>query len=814
MTALSLRFPHRGVATGGGGGGGAAVAYDTSMGVSVDANGFTSLPLRAGATRYYVKNGGSDSNAGTNPTAPLATVAHAVSLVTSGNGDQVLLAEGSTFSEFLPLLKSGFSAAYPMVLASYDPADPTNDAKVGMGHQRSARPILTGGYGQIAGSGSPLTYIAIKGLDLNPGNTPGNQLSMIGNGTVGPASYVLLENNLCRYGGISFTDGGDGLHTPLSHKIIIRNNSIYGTYTTNTSHTGGIYIDGNDDITIEDNVIWHTGWKIGASRDDPDTSGGPTVFNHPMYLQANSVIQTVRRNLMMDNAADGGIARGTTILWQQNVAIKSPSGFGFGPGNFVDWSAQPNGTTVDASYNLSVGAVDLNSGAPRGMGYTTANLTPGSRIHHNLLIYSATAFPGNADQAIQTTGANGYDPSLASHLTYTEFEFNTAFHWSALNHAAFETSFPNRTFYSDNIWDGTTSGLNTNSASASFPNAYTEAALYSASGVTDYNTLTTLASNYPENHYQRTLLATAFAGYGMATSQTDTTAPTLSSPTATGGTNTVTLGVTTDDGTGRLYYDLLTTATPPHPSQVKFGLDASGNYSVGVGHLDISSSGTKSISPTHITAGTYHAHLVHEDSAGNKSTVAVTPSFTVTGLTYATLSTTDHSAGITLANNLNLSVQSSTSAGPFGIRANQALPTGAKTYWEAHVDAFNDACQFGLADAAAGLTGTWWGVTANAHAVGWYGATLRYNTTTQAVRSPSGYVGFAYDDTAKKLWVRDSVGWINGDPAAGTGGLSVSGIGSPVYAAWQGDGADGATFNFGNAAYQYTPPTGFLDYGV
>lgn len=775
----------------------ATAAYDMSIGATVDSNGFASLPLRGGAHHYFVANGGSDARScatAESAATPLATLAAGVACVTAGNGDQVLLAEGSTFTEAMPWLgfKGGFSATYPTVVSSYDPADPTNAAKYGRGDQRSARPVLNPGVALV--NGGAVSFIAIKGLDFNPGNIASQALTFSGDGTgtTGGANYVLLENNIFRYSGIVILDGGDGASTtPRSTNIIIRNNSIYGIWSSNGSHVGGIYIEGYDPVTIEDNVIWHTGWKIGGSRDDIDTAGGPTIFNHPIYLQANNGLTTVRRNLMMDNAADGGIARGSTIAWQQNVAIKSPNGFGLGPGNSVDFILHPNGSSLDASYNLSLGAVDLNSTSPRGQAYSLANVSPGGRVHHNLLIYSAVT-PGNADNSVATTGAAGY--GYPSNQTYTEFEFNVANHWSASGFAFVETNTPIHSAYSDNVWDNPASGTNTNSGSASFPNAYTEAALYTAASVTDYSTLVTLATGHPEAHYQRALLSTAFAGYGMATSATDTTPPSLSSPTGTAtGTGTATIGVTTNDATGRLYYELLPTGTAPHPTQVKMGLDASAAAGVSAGSLSISSSGAKTINLTSLAGATYYAHFTHEDSAGNKSTVAVSSAFTVTGASFATWNPADMSgSGIVLSGG-NL-IATTSGGSPVGVRGTKAI--AAKAYWEVHVDTFADGWAAGIADTSASLGGSFWGNGGNSHV---YAPFAGGNGQT---------IMFAVDPVAKLVW-RGVNGTWTGDPVAGTGGTSFAAFSGSAYPAFQGDSGDKATANFGASAYTYTPPTGF-----
>jgi hypothetical protein len=471
-----------------------------------------------------VRNGGLDANGcsnAQNPATPLATLAAGMACVTAGNGDQVMLAEGSTFNENLPWLsyKGGYSAVYPTVISSYDPADPTNEAKYGRGDQRGARPVLVSGGGLV--SGDPFSYAAIVGLDFNPGNIAGQGLTFTGDSTnhTGGANYILIENNLFEYSGIGFVDGGNpDTDAPRTQHLIIRNNSIYGVWSdTDAHHTGGIYVDGSQSVTIEDNVIWHTGWKIGVSRDCGSNCGGPTVFNHPIYLQDNDGVEIVRRNLMMDNSADGGIARGSNITWQQNVAIKSPNGFGLGAGNPQDFGYTVNGSLVDASYNLSVGAIDMNSGNPRGQGYSLANIASGSKIHHNLLIYS-DATPNSADQTLATTGGNGY--GFPTRPTYTDFENNVAFHWSAPGGSYGEYNTPISSIYLNNIWDNPASGTNANSAAAVFPHPYTQAQLYAAltatyPSITDYNSLVSYAIKHPEAHVQRTLLSLAFAGYGL-----------------------------------------------------------------------------------------------------------------------------------------------------------------------------------------------------------------------------------------------------------------------------------------------------------
>jgi hypothetical protein len=754
-----------------------ATVYDTTMGVAVDADGFTSLPLRSGATRYFVGNGGNDANDGLTHATRLATPTAGRNKLVSGRGDQLLLAEGSTFTDAVPQLqgKDGFSAAYPTVVSSYDPADPTNTAKYGRGDQRNARPVIIPTNGMI--TSSLTSYIALVGLDINPGNTELNQVSFIGGGAVGgAASYVLVENNIFRYTGIGYVDGGNpDYDAPLGQHLIIRNNSIYGVWSaTDAHHVGGIYVDGNGNVAVEDNVIYHTGWKIGVSRDVGPDAGGPTVFNHPLYLQCNCGTQVVRRNLMVDNSADGGIARGDFLTWKENVAIKSPNGFGIGSGNPQDFGYSVKGSLVDVSYNLSVGAVDMNTGNQRGQGYSTANLTAGSKIHNNLLIYS-DATPAAADQTIATTGGSGY--GFPSRPTYTNFENNVAFHWSSPSSVITEFGSPVYTSYQNNLWDAATNGSNVQSTAGAFPHPYTQAELYAAltatyPSITDYTSFVNYVIAHPEAHVQRTLRSLAFAGYGIAAEG----APTLNALTPSSTSHT--RGAAASGGTLGLTFGSTITGSGL-PSGLT--IDSYGRWT-----WDGSGSGA--------TSGTFT--LIETLAGATNSPRSTTVSYDISApVTFQTLNPSDKSGANIVLSNGNLTVKNDAASWD-AVRATSPLGSG-KYYWEVTTDINADGNAAGIADSAANLALTsYWGRTGYSHAaVNDVGiATLRYNGTTQTGSSGATHspIRFAYDGTADKLWIGDSTGWLNGDPAAGTGGLSLSGMSSGRYIVWQGENGDRA----------------------
>lgn len=116
----------------------------------------------------------------------------------------------------------------------------------------------------------------------------------------------------------------------------------------------------------------------------------------------------------------------------------------------------------------------------------------------------------------------------------------------------------------------------------------------------------------------------------------DTTAPTLSSPSASvTGATTATLSVSSNEGSspdganGTLYTVVSTNSSTPTAAQVIAGKDSTGAAGVFTASQAVSATGSQSVSATGLTAvTTYYAYFVQKDSVGNTSTVAATSSFT------------------------------------------------------------------------------------------------------------------------------------------------------------------------------------------
>jgi hypothetical protein len=481
-----------------------SVGYDASIGVGVDSSGFAHLPLRPGARRFFVSSlTGSDANncaAAESPATPKRSLAAATECIvnSAGAGDQVMVAEGTSYQEGLPnlSLKFGFSPAYPTVVQSYDPADPFNEARHGRAGG-ARRPVVNMGRNdQVITSVMPGgSHFAIRGLDWNPGNHPGLVVSFVGTN-----SYVLIENNLFRYTTLTFDKGGG----PFAVKHIIRKNAFFGSWSQG-GHAQGLYEDGAKEVTIEDNVFWHNGWKIGARRDDDPSIGGPTMFRHSIYTQTGTSA-LVRRNVFADPAATGASVRGDVTL-SENVFIDNPMAIFAGLGNDYN-QVRPEGVSIDIGYNLILGDEDLNAANPRGQAINTANGKPGSSTHHNLIIRSRNP------NAVNVIAFN--NQAIYNQPSNMLFDSNIIYRFSPViagNGGVYPGQVNNT--YTNNIWDASPTGTNVSSASAPFPNPLTAADAYLLLSCTDKPTCLNQMVLSPEQNWAPRIRTLMFQAYRL-----------------------------------------------------------------------------------------------------------------------------------------------------------------------------------------------------------------------------------------------------------------------------------------------------------
>lgn len=123
-------------------------------------------------------------------------------------------------------------------------------------------------------------------------------------------------------------------------------------------------------------------------------------------------------------------------------------------------------------------------------------------------------------------------------------------------------------------------------------------------------------------------IANVASGSGFE-SGADETAPVLTDPSASAtSASSASASVTTDEGNGTLYGVVTGSATAPSQAQVKAGQDHTGSAADWADSAPVFSVGTKTLTPTGLTAATtYFFHGMNEDATGNQSAVLSSTSF-------------------------------------------------------------------------------------------------------------------------------------------------------------------------------------------
>ena len=132
---------------------------------------------------------------------------------------------------------------------------------------------------------------------------------------------------------------------------------------------------------------------------------------------------------------------------------------------------------------------------------------------------------------------------------------------------------------------------------------------------------------------------TAWRGYGFNVPAGGPAGPVLTAPTGVAtGTTTATIGATTDTASGTIYGVVTTSATAPTTTQIAAGQDHTGATAAASGNTGtLTTSGTKTINVTGLTASTtYRAHLYHDDASGDSA--VVTSAAFITDVTSPSLS--------------------------------------------------------------------------------------------------------------------------------------------------------------------------------
>ncbi len=179
-------------------------------------------------------------------------------------------------------------------------------------------------------------------------------------------------------------------------------------------------------------------------------------------------------------------------------------------------------------------------------------------------------------------------------------------------------------------------------------------------------------------------------------------------------------------------------------------------------------------------------------------------------VTPSTWSPADKSGGLTLSNG-NLTWTGDNSYNNYrGIRSTESKASGKKYYEITCLSEFFGACGFANSTEALGSQP---GVSNDA--IAYFdngGAVYNGGNTALAAYIVGDVIGCAIDIPNGLVWYRKNGAWQNsGDPATGVNGISVPGIGSPVFAfaaSWVTNNQQQVA-NFGATAFAYAVPTGF-----
>jgi hypothetical protein len=329
----------------------------THLSVSRDAAGWTVVTPASDTKVIYVSNSqGSDSNDGLATTRPIKTLAKAQSLVRDGFADWVLLKRGDTFESFGRWDKHGRSPQEPLYISAY-----------GTG----ARPQINSGlnHGFLTNANSTNTRridnVVISSLSFFANGYDGTNdtQGIAGFRLLAPSSNMTIED--CKI--VGYKDNivlGDASHAVTD--MTIRRCEILDSYNLSapaTSHAQGIYISSTGaNITIEENVLDHNGWRQGQNADR-------TFYNHNVYVYNGATNVVVQNNIIAEGSFYG---------------IKFNSG-GTATGNFLVRNAEniylESAATV--SDNVITEAVDMPTSG-WGIGINTQK-APSATIQHNLI---------------------------------------------------------------------------------------------------------------------------------------------------------------------------------------------------------------------------------------------------------------------------------------------------------------------------------------------------------------------------------------------------------------------------------------------
>lgn len=416
----------------------------TYLGLGTDANDLTILTKHASARYIYVKpTGDDDAGDGLSHATAYATVAKAWTMVTSSQGDWILLSGGDAHPGNLDVWsKRGFSAAYPLVITSYDSSDPTNTAKFGTIRARTCTTIenywFFNGTDNPGAGRYPHDFVAITGLHFDkptPNPTGGSGLGLF---VLGRGDGFLIENCLftkCQVELTGPTNPSGNYIGPSLTNACMRRSGSYMAINDGTGHHCAVHSGQAPGLIVEDCVIDHAGWMPGGRGTGVPEGQTADIFKHALYIGVSSKNVFVRRNLISRPSSHGMQCRGGAtvmdnvlgqcpypiLVAEQDIGSYSPAPYGVA---FTDCSASVTGNLISGTTSIQ-GATVVNGGTAIGFGGVLAANT--HLVQNNLIISAGSTYLGGnlCPLAVQTDLAGGqkdvfasYEPNYTDLTTY------------------------------------------------------------------------------------------------------------------------------------------------------------------------------------------------------------------------------------------------------------------------------------------------------------------------------------------------------------------------------------------------------------
>lgn len=388
-----------------------ALESRTFMSVSQDADGFTRVTPSADSRIIYVSSKGSDNNSGLTSAAPIKTFAKAQSLVRAGYPDEVLLRRGDIFNDvFSYWKKGGRSSTEPMVIGSYGTGD---------------RPEVRTGYkdGITVGNVSNRTINNLYVMGINfraSGRDPalGGTLSTSSSDglAVNCATHNLVVED-CAFDhflvGVNFV--------PVygqSQGTVVRRCIITNSYSNGGGPAQGIFADGVQGLTLEQNVFDHDGWLDGYS------SARSNLYSHGAYITGNTSGLIARENVFSNSGSHGIQARSGGII-ENNLFLNNPVGMSYGNVNGAGITTK-GGVSGHVSGNVFMGSRDIN-GEGRGIAIEVGNIKrdAGTRIYNNVI----SSYTGGQLWAIQIGYGNGVTKTDGVGVNDLTIDHNVIYKW-------------------------------------------------------------------------------------------------------------------------------------------------------------------------------------------------------------------------------------------------------------------------------------------------------------------------------------------------------------------------------------------------